>query len=332
MHAATAPWLIGDESRNMTLCSVVIPWHRGLADLSRAVGSVLSQDHAEFEIIVMANGVSDGDFAAAAALSGDGRYRVVRLPVAGASSARNEGARLAAGDLVFFLDADDRFHPQRLARFVALAGTDPFDIAFSRGLRLRPGGVSWPWPVEAWDGRSPLAEFFYCGGGLISTSAIVIAGAVKDRLRFSEQFTTFEDPDLIIRAEAMGLRIRMLPEPLYDYFDDRGDNRLSKTPDWDERLAFIDAAGPNVSRKARAAFRVRCVAQHLFPRRPLLCARLFADALVTRAVPPRDLVLFAVRGLIPPRLRHALLDRYFARRAATSDAPAASRGKALGEP
>jgi glycosyltransferase involved in cell wall biosynthesis len=300
----------------MTLCSVVIPWHRGIADLRRAVDSVLAQSHTRFEIIAVANGVSDADFAEAAALSSDPRYRAVRLEKADVSPARNHGAALASGELIFFLDADDRFHPGKLARFVELARAAPFDVAFSRGLRRRPGGVSWPWPVGHWDGRTPVAEFFFCEGGTISTSALVIAQRSREPLRFREPSRPYEDPELVIRAEHLGLRVVMLPEPLYDYFDERIDNRLSSKDNWADRLVWIDEMPDNVSDKARAAFRVRCVAQHLFPAKTLMCAGFFWDAFLKRAVPMRDLALFVIRGLIPRRLRHALVNRYFTSRAA----------------
>lgn len=329
----------------MPLCSIVIPWYRGISDLRRAVDSVLAQDCQDFEIIVVANGVSDADYAEVETLYADPRYRVARLPVAGASSARNLGIKLATGKLIFLLDADDRFHKGKLSRFLALAETDPFDVAFSRGQRLRPNGVSWVWPVAHWDGRKPIAEFFFCDGCTISTSAIVIAADVKDRIPFGEDSRPYEDPDIILRADDLGLRVIMLEDSLYDYFDDRTEHRLSNKLNWTERLAWIDATPPNVSAKAKAAFRVRCVAQHLFPRKPFLCARLFWDALLKRAVPLRDLALFVIRGLIPAPLRHGLVNRYFAARAARNGqaeriaklasklSPAAStHGKPLADP
>ncbi|MFA5951913.1 MAG: glycosyltransferase family 2 protein [Hyphomicrobium sp.] len=300
----------------MPFCSIIIPWHRDLNDLRRAVDSVLAQDWAEFEIIVVANGVADQEFSEVSALYEDRRYRAVRLEIANASIARNHGSKIATGDLLFFLDADDRFHAGKLLRFVELYRTEGFDVAFSRGHRVRKHGVRWPWPIGHWDGKRPVAEFFFCDGCTISTTAIVLAASSKEVLRFSECHRPYEDPDLIIRAEHMGLRVIMLPEPLYDYFDDRTDNRLSNALNWSERLAWIDQTPGNVSKKARAAFRARCVGQHLFPGKFFTCLGYFADALVRGAVPPRDIALFMARGFIPIKMRHALLNQYFTARAA----------------
>ena len=68
--------------------SVIIPWHRDPEDLGRALASVLVQQGAELEVIVVANGVDDALFAEAGRRITDPRCRLVRLTTAGASAAR----------------------------------------------------------------------------------------------------------------------------------------------------------------------------------------------------------------------------------------------------
>lgn len=299
----------------MRTCSVVIPWHRDLDDLRRAVASVLAQTVPAHEILVVANGVDDAGFADAAAVSDDPRYRVIRSEIAGASPARNVGLAAATGDLVFFLDADDVFLDNKLERFLASCDEQEFDIAFSRGLRQRGGGVSWPFPIGLWTAAAPLADFFFCDGGMISTTAIVMMSNWRDRLTFDETVRFCQDPDLVIRAEALGMRVRMLPDVLYQWNDDRTEGRISQTPNFDERLSWIDRLGGNVSGRARAAFKARCVAQHVFPGNFLRSLGQFRDALTTGAIPPREIMLFMLRGLLPARLRRNLLNVYFRYRA-----------------
>lgn len=299
----------------MPLCSVVIPWYKDFAYLRRAVDSVLAQDQQDFEIIVVANGVTDENYAKVCSLYSDPRYRTARLPNAGGAEARNHGLFLARGHLVFFLDADDRFHPAKFSRFLEWHKAPGFHVAFSRGLRMRANGVSWPFPVGHWDGTRPVAEYFFCDGCTISSSAIVVSASVRDRVRFNTEARTYEDPDLIIRAEHSGLDVKMFSEPLYDWYDDAAADRMSRNVDWDRRLAWIESLPDNVSQKARTAFRARCVAQHVFPVHPFRCLGFFSDALLTGAIPPRDVILFMVRGLLPVSVRDSLLNRYFLRRA-----------------
>lgn len=297
--------------------SVVIPWHRNLDDLTAAIESVLAQDEQSLEVIVVANGVIDSLFWSAVALSPDPRVKVLRLKAPDASAARNFGMQAATGDLVFFLDADDTFLPGKVSTVLRAFSAQPLDVVFSRGERLRGEGTSWAIPQEAWQPTTPLGEFFFCGGNNISTSALVVSAAAKERLAFRSAATPYEDPDLLFQAEAQGMTIRMLPEVLYRWSDHRSEGRLSRTLNAEQRLAWAASLPATVSRRARAAFGARCVAQHLFPRRPGLCLRLFGSALRYRAMPVHEVALFAVRGLLPRGLRRRLLNVYLSRRAVT---------------
>jgi glycosyltransferase involved in cell wall biosynthesis len=112
--------------QNITF-SVVIPNHNNGATLARAIESVLDQSFAAHEIIVIDDGSTD-DSAAVAARFGD-RVRYVRQQNAGVSAARNHGARLATGNWLAFLDADDIYLPERLAAHARWIAREP-DIDF----------------------------------------------------------------------------------------------------------------------------------------------------------------------------------------------------------
>lgn len=299
------------------VCSVVIPWHRDLDDLARAVASVFEQTFADFELIVVANGVDDATWESVRAFRDDPRYRAMRLPTPGASAARNAGLDAARGGLVFFLDGDDRFHPEKLARFVSYHGEKGFDVALSRGLRKRGKGVDWPFPLETWDGCEPLSEFFFCRGNTASSSAIVVDRRHARDIRFDTP-PPYEDPGLLLSADARGLRVAMLPDILYDWFDDRDANRLSRAVDAEARLTWIELPQIAATPKAKAAFRARCVGQHLFPNRAAECLGWFAKALFTGAVAPKEVTLFVLRGLMPAGLKRRAFDAYFRMKAATS--------------
>src|SRR5699024_10528676 len=55
--------------------------------------------------------------------------QVVRQAPAGVARARNHGAARAAGQLLVFLDDDDRWHPDRLAQQVAAMEAAPAAVA-----------------------------------------------------------------------------------------------------------------------------------------------------------------------------------------------------------
>jgi len=103
--------------------SVVIPAHNAAAYLSESLDSVLAQTLPAAEILVVDDGSTDGT---ADVASRFGRaVRVVRQPQSGVSVARNIGLDRAAGDLIAFLDADDRWEPGKLATQVAAIDEQP---------------------------------------------------------------------------------------------------------------------------------------------------------------------------------------------------------------
>ncbi|MFZ1810373.1 MAG: glycosyltransferase family 2 protein, partial [Candidatus Nitrotoga sp.] len=92
--------------------SVIIPAYNAAGTLARALDSVLTQTWAAFEVIVIDDGSIDNTAAVAASYGEKIRY--LRQNNAGVSAARNHGARIASGDWLAFLDADDWYYPDRL--------------------------------------------------------------------------------------------------------------------------------------------------------------------------------------------------------------------------
>jgi glycosyltransferase involved in cell wall biosynthesis len=95
-----------------SVVSVVIPVHNGMRYLEQAVESVLSQPEVN-EVIVVDDGAPEP---VPESVQDCTRVRVVSQPRSGPGAARNAGVRLAASDVVAFLDADDQWLPSKLAR------------------------------------------------------------------------------------------------------------------------------------------------------------------------------------------------------------------------
>jgi glycosyltransferase involved in cell wall biosynthesis len=100
----------------------VIPVHNGGRDFERCLRRLRDSFQAEYELIVVDDGSTDGSGALAAAYGAV----VVRNPTPqGPASARNTGATTASAPLIFFLDADVAVHPETLRRVVARFDADP---------------------------------------------------------------------------------------------------------------------------------------------------------------------------------------------------------------
>lgn len=101
------------------LVSILVPSYNASAWLGATLESALAQTWPACEIIVIDDGSRDGSAEIARGFAARG-VRLVEQANAGASAARNHGLRLARGELIQFLDADDLLTPDKIAAQVAL--------------------------------------------------------------------------------------------------------------------------------------------------------------------------------------------------------------------
>ena len=83
-----------------------MPCYNAAFHLSRSINSVLAQTYTNWELIAVDDGSSDSTLKLLNALQDD-RIRVISQSNQGVSAARNAGIRIATGDFIAFLDADD---------------------------------------------------------------------------------------------------------------------------------------------------------------------------------------------------------------------------------
>lgn len=122
--------------------SVVVPLYQKAPFVRRALRSLTHQTFSALEVIVVDDGSTDGGDAIAKAWP-DPRVRLVRQPNGGPGAARNRGAAEAKGSLLAFLDADDEWHPEFLARGVkSLEEAGPEVAATVCGHRVMPADTT----------------------------------------------------------------------------------------------------------------------------------------------------------------------------------------------
>jgi glycosyltransferase involved in cell wall biosynthesis len=194
------------------LVSVIIPTYNRAGLVTEAVASVLGQTFRDFELLVVDDGSSDGT-AAALARFGD-RLAVLRSPSRrGVSAARNAGIAAARGQWLAFLDSDDLWLPDKLAKQTAYLAQHPEillcqteEIWVRRGVRVNP-----PDSHRKVGGNIFLKSLERC---LVSPSAVMLhRRLLEEHGGFDENLPAAEDYDLWLR---LGWRyeVGLLPEPL----------------------------------------------------------------------------------------------------------------------
>jgi glycosyltransferase involved in cell wall biosynthesis len=196
--------------------SIVIPVYDGAATIGRALDSVLAQSFTDFEVVVVDDASRD-DLAGALARFRDRRVRVLRHERnRGAAAARNTGIAEAQGELIAFLDADDEWLPEKLARQTAYLDTLPDDAlicctAFS--LR-RDNGAADEVHVPAFQPDQPALPKIAFGCDLSPGSTLLARRrSFQDIGGFDESLHRLEDWDWLLRYAAR-YRVGVVPEPL----------------------------------------------------------------------------------------------------------------------
>jgi glycosyltransferase involved in cell wall biosynthesis len=213
--------------------SVVIPTYNRAHAVTDAIRSVLLQRFEDLELIVVDDGSTDDTGERIRAIR-DARLRYVRGSHAGVSAARNLGVRYASGDLVAFLDSDDVWRPDKLAREVELFSRRPDVDAVFSDLEKRHGErvyASFMRETAVFSRR--LRAGSYPEGLLLSSremylclleevpvkpSALVVRRRAFERVGgFDESWTSSEDWEFLLRL-ARAHRFAYLDRPLVVLF------------------------------------------------------------------------------------------------------------------
>ncbi|MBQ9954583.1 MAG: glycosyltransferase [Eggerthellaceae bacterium] len=123
--------------------SIIIPVYNGGSFFRDTIGSLLGQtlERSRFEIILVDDGSTDGsaEYCDKLAASHPDFVRVFHQPNSGSPAGpRNKGARLARGEYVFFVDADDLVPAESFEHMLLHAHDKQFDIGV-----FKVDGSSW---------------------------------------------------------------------------------------------------------------------------------------------------------------------------------------------
>jgi len=200
--------------------SIILPTYNRLTYLQEAVQSVLNQTAGDWELIVVDDGSTDESAAWLESL-GEPRVSVVREQHTGNRSAlRNIGVERARAEWIAFLDSDDRWHPEKLQRQLALHRANPryrwsytgYAFIDATGSVLVLPATHKPWHARS--GRI-LAREILLEANIALPSVMVDRGFFREAGGFDETFFWAEDQELWFRL-ADRAECGAVDEPLLD--------------------------------------------------------------------------------------------------------------------
>lgn len=193
--------------------SVIIPAYNRARYIAEAVHSVLQQTIPVFEVLVVDDGSTDATISAVPAHP---KVRVIARPHAGIAPTVNHGVSQARGDVLAFLDSDDRWIPHKLE--LQLARLDSHaapEIIFGQA-RIFQEGQPAAIPEETVNG--------------VSKSALLLHRTVFDRIgSFPENPGAHDFLDWYARAQELNIATHVIPEVLFERrVHDQNDGLLQK--------------------------------------------------------------------------------------------------------
>jgi glycosyltransferase involved in cell wall biosynthesis len=177
------------------LVSVIIPTYNRSEMLKRAIQSVLLQTYQNFEIIVVDDGSTDNT----QDVLGSIEYRFIKYirnkANKGGAYSRNLGIDHSKGRYIAFLDSDDEWLPTKLEKQIILFENSPkktgvvYCSVYDKGHVIKKNTI----PTK----RGNLYRELLLGWCPPTTSSFVVrAEALKNKIQFDENLASFQDYDL----------------------------------------------------------------------------------------------------------------------------------------
>lgn len=297
--------------------SIIMPCYNAEPHLPVSVGSVLTQTFLDWELILVDDGSRDGTLAWLQAQT-DPRLCIHAQSNQGVSAARNAGLKLARGQYIAFLDADDTWAPTFLERLTAALEEYPNAVLAYCGWQniglLGPRGQ----PFIPPDYESPnKRETLFTGcrwpihAALTRREAILRAGGFDTRLENAEDYA------LWLEVVETGPIIRVAQVLAYYHFHDHPQasnqrvraalhyleaqkNYLHRQPDFYKKLGLVKRRSILYGNLLRQGY-------ESYWWRDLTTARvLFRKVMQVGYGQPRDW-LYMLPALLPKALHQGLL-------------------------
>ena len=223
------------------MVSVIITTHNRCNLLERAIQSVLNQIYKDFELIVVADGCTDGTDSLMKKYESEKRIQYIHYsPAKGGNYARNKGVQNSRGEFIAFLDDDDEWLPEKLELQVAKIREDPECVLVYTGIRVVYVNecIEYSSIPKA---NGDLSKVLLFNNIIGSTSTPLITKSVLDNSGlFDEQLGALQDYDLWLRISEFG-KVLVIPKEMVNYYNYTTGKQVSAITDrYVDAIAYIN--------------------------------------------------------------------------------------------
>lgn len=207
------------------LISVIVPVYNGQEYLDNCIRSIEGQTYGNLEVIIVDDGSTDETGAVCERIQTEyDNVRILTLGDEGVSAARNAGVEASAGELITFVDADDRICPEILRILYDcmintgsdVAGCGFFIWSSEEEWRQGPASGETIAQLVTYDTDQYLREALLCGNSRCWSK--LYRREIFDRVRFPEELTIGEDMLFLVKMLPYVAKITETDYPGYGYY------------------------------------------------------------------------------------------------------------------
>lgn len=194
---------------NNPLVSIIMSTYNRAYIIRNAIESVLEQDYKNIELVIIDDGSTDSTKEVVLSYV-DSRIRYFWKQNGGQASGLNYGLLVAKGDIVTFIDSDDRYKSDHVSHLSSQLICHNLDLSIGSFELIHSGPP--PRVVDYFDpSKTILLENVDVATGIICAkrSSILSVGGFRGDL---------QDIDLLVRMKNLGYKIKKSPTKTYEYF------------------------------------------------------------------------------------------------------------------
>lgn len=198
--------------------SIIIPSYNCASYIPKVIKSVLNQTFKDWELIIVDDGSPDDTEVVVNNFIKDNPEKIFykKIPHSGLPAvARNTGIRMAKGEYIAFLDADDAWYPEKLKKTLEVFKKNPDISLVGTGAHYMHNQSSYPIMLET--GQINFRDLLR--GNILINSSVVIRRRTIDRVGFlneSDKLRGYEDYEYWLRV-SLQAQLWYLAEPLVLY-------------------------------------------------------------------------------------------------------------------